>query len=305
MQWRETTAIRQMSDLVQQQFPGYWQELQGMATGLGLPVEDVFAWNCRGDFWAMAPDGCTTVQLPGDGYPLFAHNEDGDPDFCNDCSIVEIEVDGAQKFASFVYPVSLPGHTFAVTANGLAMTVNNLRCLHGAPGVARMVLARAMLDQTDVASAIALIKKTVRSGGFHFTLGQAGSHDLYSVEFSATECSVVKLNGPALHANHMVHAALSNQPQVVTGSSGYRQIRGEELIRQARDSGSTIDPLSILFDQHNAKFPIFRNDLNDSDQENTLATARIQIAEKDVHWQVHCGRSSEPIYHFINGARIS
>src|SRR5215475_7135444 len=69
--WREIAARRgdprlaAMGQLVEERFPNYALELRGLADGLGLPFDDVFAWNCRGDLWAMAPDGCTTVQQPG------------------------------------------------------------------------------------------------------------------------------------------------------------------------------------------------------------------------------------------------
>ena len=65
MQWRGSAQARAMASLVRERFPCVWAELEGLAAGLGLPFDDVFLWNCRGDLWAMAPDGCTTVQLPG------------------------------------------------------------------------------------------------------------------------------------------------------------------------------------------------------------------------------------------------
>src|SRR5262249_18368682 len=147
--WRNHPAAKAMSALVQQRHPQYWEELSGLAAGLEMPLEDVFLWNCRGDLWAMAPDGCTTVQLPG-AHPVFAHNEDGDPGFTGRCAIAEIAVSDGGRFASFVYPGSLPGHTFAANQYGMAMTVNNLRTLQVEPGLPRMIIARAMLDASSV-----------------------------------------------------------------------------------------------------------------------------------------------------------
>jgi hypothetical protein len=304
MQWRGSQAVKIMAELVRQRHLQYWQELQGLAVGLELPFDDVFVWNCRGDVWAMAPDGCTTVQLPLSGYPAFAHNEDGDPGFAGHCGIAEVTVEHQARFASFVYPGSLPGHTVAVTDRGIAMTVNNLRTLHAAPGLPRMVLARAILDMPDIASVLDFLNAAPRAGGFHLTLGQAGNHGLTSVEFSSSLCSAVKIDKPSLHANHMIHAAAANHAQIITGSSGHRQIRGEDLLRQAAAQGSAPDPLSILSDQANAKFPIFRDDPEDSDLENTMATALIQVGGDNVEWQVHTGRDSAPLYKMRNGSQF-
>src|SRR3546814_17436673 len=49
MAFRDDPRIRAAKALTEARFPRYWQELQGLAAGLGLPFDDVFAWNCRGD----------------------------------------------------------------------------------------------------------------------------------------------------------------------------------------------------------------------------------------------------------------
>ncbi|RZI40866.1 hypothetical protein EGT07_21450 [Herbaspirillum sp. HC18] len=84
------------------------------------------------------------------------------------------------------------------------MTVNNLRALQVAPGLPRMMVARAMLDMPDVASALAYLQQAPRSGGFHITLAQAGNRTLTGVEFHAGVCSAMEIERPALHANHMI-----------------------------------------------------------------------------------------------------
>ncbi|MGG7095891.1 hypothetical protein ACN0IJ_20205, partial [Shewanella indica] len=63
MQSKGTAVASQLAQYTERYFPRIWTELQGLALGLELPFEEVFLWNCRGDLWAMAPDGCTTVQM--------------------------------------------------------------------------------------------------------------------------------------------------------------------------------------------------------------------------------------------------
>src|SRR5690606_34711358 len=109
MAWRGSDADRAMQALVEQHFPLIHQELLGLAAGLELPPEDVFLWNCRGDVWSMAPDGCTTVQLPQADGSRITHNEDGDPGFAGYCGIAQAAPDKGPRFVSFVYPASIPG----------------------------------------------------------------------------------------------------------------------------------------------------------------------------------------------------
>lgn len=303
MRFRGSAVAATMAALVQARFPRIHAELQGLAQGLELPFEDVFLWNCRGDLWAMSPDGCTTVQLPGvpgGASPCIAHNEDGDPGFAGRCAIAECTIEGGTAFAAFVYPGSLPGHTFAVTAQGLAMTVNNLRVRRVEAGVPRMVLTRALLDTASLEAAVALLQQQPRAGGFHLTLAHRGRAELLSIEFSASSCSVCTLSSPGLHANHAIHAATRDLPQVITGSSRHRQARGDDLLAV---KGPPVDPLAILGDTENGRFPIHRTAADDEDLENTLATALIEVGPAHVIWQVHEHPLQAPVFHLVDAHR--
>ncbi|WP_233833643.1 C45 family autoproteolytic acyltransferase/hydolase [Paraburkholderia sp. ZP32-5] len=303
MQWRGTPLAGALAAHTQQRFPRVWAELQGLADGLGLPFEEVFLWNCRGDVWAASPDGCTTVQLPAAGHNRIAHNEDGDPGFAGDCAIAECRIDGSPRFAAFVYPGSLPGHTFAVTDAGLAIAVNNLRQRGVQAGVPRMVLMRALLDVRNSANALSLLRDNPRAGGFHVTLGHRASDVLTSVEFSGHGYSAQTITQPSLHANHAIHPAMSGFAQIVTDSSRHRQARGDTLLHEARQARHSPEPLSILADTHDASLPIYRNDPNDPDDENTLATADILIKASHIEWSVYEQPGTPPRYRMIDGHR--
>lgn len=241
----------------------------------------------------MAPDGCTTVQLPSHSGPRISHNEDGDPGFAGYCGIGEFIPKAGARFASFVYPASIPGHAFAVTASGLVMTVNNIRARGVVAGVPRMVLTRAMLNEPTITDAIVLLRDAPRAGGFHLSLAQRGQTDLISIEFSGAGMSVEHVRTPSVHANHAIHPAMNGLAQVVTESSRLRQQRGEALLavaqqgENARGNEDRVDPLVILADQHNREFPIFRDSPTDSDNENTMATADIHVGADHVTWQVY------------------
>jgi hypothetical protein len=289
--WREVMSrhederIAAMAETVQARHPRYWAELQGLADGLGVPFEEIWLWNCRGDIWAMAPDGCTTVQIPGE-HRLVAHNEDGDPGLKGACAIARISSRGGRTFSAFVYPGSLPGHTFAVTELGLVQTVNNIRSCEAGAGVPRMVLTRAALDAASLDEAASLVRAAPRAGGFHLTLAQAGDPRLLSVEFTASRCSVEEVRKPSIHANHLIHEDMASLPQVITDSSGSRQQRGDRQIR----AGGEVDPLAILWDAADAQLPIHRTDPADPDLENTLATVRFSIGTDRVEWSVYDDR---------------
>lgn len=299
MAWRGSAAAKAMADLAEQHFPRIRQEILGLADGLQLPPDDVFLWNCRGDIWSMPPDGCTTVQLPLPGGPRITHNEDGDPGFAGHCGMGLFTPDGGPRFASFVYPASIPGHTFAVTETGLAMTVNNLRSRQVAIGLPRMVLTRALLNQATVQDAIEVLEGSPKAGGFHLSLAQRGRPGLQSVEFNAMGVSVQAIQQASLHANHVIHPKMAGFPQVITDSSLHRQRRGDALL-----DGAQTNPLAILADQSNREFPIYRDAADDSDNENTMATADIHVGAKQVDWHIY-GRPGQPALFTLVDARLA
>lgn len=283
MQWHGSDESLAMQELVQKHHPYIWDELQGLARGLELPAEDVFLWNCRGDLCSIAPDGCTTVmQVTPDG-PRLTHNEDGDPGFRGHCGIAEFIVDHRPAFTSFIYPGSLPGHTFAVTENGLAMTVNNVRSRDNTTGIPRMVLTRALLNAADLSSAVNLLSNAPRAGGFHLALAQRGGSALLSIEFSSRGLSVQPVKEATLHANHLIHDDMRDLPQIITDSSCHRQENGTAQLHQP----DSADPLLILADQTNPNYPIYRDSPDDSDMENTLATVDIHVGNEHIQWDIY------------------
>lgn len=280
-------TVQRMADATRELFPEIHTEIAAMSEGLGLPFEAVFAWNARGDLLAGLGDGCTTVQLPG-VEPVIAHNEDGLPGLLGRCFLADLQPDDAPPVMSFCYPGSIPGHTFAVTGAGLAITVNNLR-LHGIVSeIPRMVLTRALLGASDRDSAIRLLRHAPSSGGFHLSIAQAGADDIWSVSFGGGEVHVVVHTRPALHSNHAQVSGPVMSRQTITASSRDRLQRGLDLL----EHGAA--PLAILNDVGAVGLPIFRTAPDDPDGENTLAQFQARVTARGIDWQVHAPGQTEP-----------
>ena len=283
---KTTEQTQRMRAAVQAQFPLIWQELEGMAEGLQAPVDEVFAWNCRGDLVRSTSDGCTTLAgRSAEGELIIAHNEDGFPQLREDCAIVSITPAVGLAFTSFAYPGSLCGHTFAVNEKGIVNTVNNIRAVHRPDGMPRQILARASLNATPLEEAVTLLRAPPRAGAFHHTLGQMGDSRLFSVEATGSGSSVLALSATSGHANHLIHPQLAAIEQIVTGSSGSRQRRLDAWL-------ATDPPLdgvtakAMLSDQQDPLLPIYRLSPDDPDEENTLATAIFTLSATRVVWQV-------------------
>lgn len=290
--WQTVTALKtaeqtqRMRAAVQAQFPLIWQELEGMAEGLQAPVDEVFAWNCRGDLVRSTSDGCTTLAgRSPEGALIIAHNEDGFPQLREECAIVSVTPEVGLAFTSFAYPGSLCGHTFAVNEKGIVNTVNNIRAVHRPDGMPRQIVARASLNSATLEEAVTLLSATPRAGAFHHTLGQMGDSRLFSVEATGSGSSVLELSTTGGHANHLIHPQLAAIEQIVTESSASRQRRLDAWL-------ATNPPLdgvtakAMLSDQQDPLLPIYRLSPDDPDEENTLATAIFTLSATRIVWQI-------------------
>lgn len=282
-------AVARMARATRARFPAIWDEIEGLAEGLQMPVETVFAWNCRGDLLARVPDGCTTIMVPGEA-PVLAHNEDGLPFFRGACFIAEVASPEAPAFRAFCYPGSIPGHTFAFNAAGLAQTVNNLRLTGVEPDIPRMVLGRAVIASRSLDQALAVLEAGAGSGGFHFALSSTADRRILSVEFGAGEVSAVEVETLSAHANHALHHRGGLSAQIITESSRDRQARADALLAEG------LDPLAILRDEDGAGLPIRRDAADDPDDENTLGTAILSLTSEGIRWSIHDRRTGPAAY---------
>lgn len=265
----ESPFVRQMAERTRATFPAIWDEIGGMAEGLGLPVDEVFAWNCRGDIWAAGSvDGCTTVLIPGESVVL-AHNEDGLAALAPHCGLVEATPAGAVPFVSFLYPASIPGHSFAATGAGLAITVNHIQPDGAGAGLPRMVLCRAALEAESAARIALMLKRLPRAGGFHLSVAETGKRDIHSVEFCGEAVSDTAVSAPSAHSNHMIHERLAEHAQKTTPSSAARLDRARTLLEA--------EPMDILRDTGNTDLPILCKANGDPNHQITLAQVRFAV----------------------------
>jgi predicted choloylglycine hydrolase len=277
--------LRQMEQATRHALPEVIEEVEGLAEGLDLPFDQAFAWISRGDLRADLPEGCTTVMVPG-APRVIAHNEDGDPAETDACGLLTCRPDHAPAFAALLYPGSIPGSAFGVNEEGLVVTVNNIRAKYAPPGVPRQLVGRAVLGCRSLDQAVALIEGLPRAGGFHFAMAQAGDHRLLSVEFTGDLVSVVELDRPTAHANHLIHPGMADLPQIVTRSSADRQARAAALLPG--------DPLAVLQDDAGPGLPILRRDPADPDAENTVVTLLATLDRHAVTAALHQPGAAAP-----------
>jgi hypothetical protein len=286
--WIGSDRLKNMEDAARAAFPRYVDELAGIADGCNLPFSHVFLWNSRGDISPFVSDGCTTVCAPSPDGVLLGHNEDGDPNLRPHCFISKREPGSKNSgYIAFTYPASINGHTFSVNSAGIVQLVDNIRSLEYGDGVPRQLLSRALLDCRSLDDAFAILKSCGRAGSFHHLLAQTGEKDILSIEYTPREVSLLRLHTSYGHANHFIHPRLQDSKQRITPSSAARQIRIDQLCSKLTDSTGPADIRLMLGDIKNRDLPVYRMDPEDSDNENTLATAVFRVTSEAVQSRVY------------------
>ena len=294
--WSGSDRLMALLAAARQIYPEFLREIEGIADGAGVDFDDVFLWNCRGDFPGGGDQshadiaGCTTVMIPASAAEpaVIAHNEDDQAELDGRCFLVRVRPSHGIGFTSFYSPGLLPGHTFAVNEAGLVQAINHIRPHDQSAGIPRHIVARAVLASADLNGALAVLSRRDRASGFHHNLGQAGQGGrarLLSVEAPASMCVVHHVDSAAVHTNHLVFPECADIVQEVADSSARRQRRAEALISDGALEGR--DASAVLGDNADADLPICRKRRDGKDPGYTLATAVFEVASERVTWRVH------------------
>ncbi|MDX1434794.1 MAG: C45 family peptidase [Gammaproteobacteria bacterium] len=298
--WAGSERAAALHAAASQAYPEYLREIEGIADGMQADRDEVFLWNCRGDFPGGGDQahedtpGCTSVMIPADGArnAVIGHNEDDQAELDGRCFLVEARPRRGPGFVSFYSPGLLPGHTFGVNEAGLVQTINHIRPRNQVPGIPRHLIARAVLGSVDLDSALAVLARSDRASGFHHNLGQAGSRALFGVEAPAGVCVVHPVTRPVAHANHIVFGECADIDQEIAPSSASRQRRAEQLIAAGALDGR--DPLVMLGDDADADLPICRKRRSGPDPGYTLASVVFELSREEVSWRVHAHPRERP-----------
>lgn len=300
--WQASDRLRTMAALAREAFPQVMREIDGIADGAGLPFEDIFLWNCRGDLPETDPDagqegaiGCTTILArdPESGRRIIAHNEDGHALLDGHCAFVHLEPDDGLPVSAFHYPGLIAGHNFGFNAAGLVLTVNHIRPHNLPVGLPRHVISRAALGAPDIDAALALFRREDRAGGFHYALAQAGDDRLLSVEAPGSGCVATDIADAAAHANHLLDPAFADEAQTVSPSSERRQAQASAALDSAGRNGATAQ--AILADRRNRDYPVCLKGGHRDASSFTLASALFEIGDEALDWQVHTDPADPPV----------
>jgi isopenicillin-N N-acyltransferase-like protein len=220
-------------------YPQYVEELEGIATGAGLPFEEIFLGVCE-ELWAPEAwlHGCTDMAARGrataDGSTLLAHNNDLGPKAEEDLIILKVKAGDEPQFLG----ISSGGLAYSAGFNaaGVGLTGNEVEANDTRVGVPRLLTVRAILAARRLEDALEACLLPQRASSYNNVAADAHG-EVYSMEGSGTDCQPIYIEDDILaHANHYTAPAMRRfeaNPADMAGSL-IRHNRAWRLLRENR-----------------------------------------------------------------------
>lgn len=188
-------------------FPELVAEIEGIADGAGVSVDDIFVLNA---FEAVdAPFGCTAVAVPrARGGAVVAQNWDAPPEEAPFLRILlHMEPDGTQT----VMFASAGGLGWAgISSTGVALLSTDLTCRAGPlAGVPSQFLRRHLLRQPDTEACTRILRAQEFPGGRTYVLGDAAGRAVIAEIAPGQPAAVHELASPDVRTNHASDAAIA------------------------------------------------------------------------------------------------
>lgn len=270
-------VFRELFVLHKKLYPEYVTEIEGIADGAGVSFEELFIINLRGEYQAFTSgkvmQGCSTVSLKTDRHSVIGHNEDGLPIYKDSSYVVDVDIESHPSFTAFSYPGFLCGNAFGFNQEGICFCINDVKPPNIRIGIGRHFLARSLFEAHTIEDAVERITPQNRAAGFNFTIGSVKENRIVNVETAPDRFKVKEITGMDYRANHYLD--IDPITQRIGTSSETRVIRAGNMM-QAETDPDISSVLTILSDQNDPKYPIFRT-AHPPDNLATLATGLFDL----------------------------
>jgi isopenicillin-N N-acyltransferase-like protein len=206
-------------EVLKQDAPELLEEMQAIAKGAEVSLEDIVVLNARTELISMGTSGkagageCTAIGLDGgrtaNGRPIIAQNWDWHEAIFGTSAIFRLEPAQGPR-AVFLAEAGQVGK-IGFNECGIGVLLNLLIIENARYGLPVHVLLRMILDTRNTAEAMSLIKSCSRGGASHFLIGDDSGH-LKGLELTPDEVAEIEpQDGAVIHTNHYCDAKLAEK----------------------------------------------------------------------------------------------
>ncbi len=233
--------------------PRFLEEVNGLADGAGISLEEALLCQVRGEAAGAWAEGCTAFALRGaataDGRALVGQNQDMPPEFA-DVSILLSLAPNDGRPPALIYTFAGQLGYFGMNGYGVCNFANSLYDFTWRPGLAHYPLKRACLEQRTVRECIQLYQAHAVCSAANTVLGD-GEGGLADIEARPEGIALYPGDHPdaIIHTNHYHSAAFQHYETGSLPDSFARHARMTALVRE-RWGAITVDALKTMLADH-------------------------------------------------------
>jgi len=195
-------------------YPQYFDEIKGYSDGSGVPLWILILLNFEDELSFLAAPfnpklACTDLHIRSSTEYMFAHNEDNlviikSYAYIAHTYIIDQKYNSDYQFSAYYYPGYLPGVAYAWNPYGMSFSQNAV-----SPNYTRIGglgdgwISRDIVQSRTVDEAISRINVPNRAYGFSYNFGSSISQQVFNVEMSANETSVLQIGGTDFDYAHV------------------------------------------------------------------------------------------------------
>ncbi|KAJ0420500.1 AAT-domain-containing protein [Aspergillus carlsbadensis] len=264
--WKDVLALAEsFAERIKNAWPGFYEEMEGIAEGSGRSILDIVALNVRTEIaFGCFSDGCTSLSWQSDEHSFLAQNWDWQPAQKQNLIVLEIRpLDETKPTIKMITEAGIIGK-IGFNSAGVGVCLNAIRA-HGMDEARLPVhlALRMALECTSTAQAVDALKKYGVASSAHILI--ADSVTSAGCEVTSKTIAVLPMDdrGRIIHSNHL----LLEHPGVVDTAwlkdSPFRVERMLKLTDCLVEGGAaklTWDGIQSLFvDRENAPAAICRS----------------------------------------------
>lgn len=278
----------------------YLTEMQGIAEGAGVPLEDIFLLNARTEVMKLAVrpelrarllgetnDGCTSVKVTRDatqdGELIHAQNWDWKEECSGTGVVLRILREDGPDLLTFTEAGMLARSGF--NAAGISITGNNLESDrdYRQIGVPLPLIRRKALESTFVAHAMHAVYATPKTGSNNMAVCHVGG---VIINFECAPDETFQLrpeNGLLVHSNHWLSPValtkLKDTGIAFSPCTLYREQRVRELLAPHVGRITMEDVKQALLDDYQSPWSVCRPPRGDFGRDTRSATVSTVIMQ--------------------------
>jgi len=259
---------------LKEEYPRYYEEVQGKAAGLNMSVTDYFPLLCP-ELFHVGFDHCTSIICRKEnGHFLLSHNED-DYYHKNNFCMSKVKINDEHWFVTNDM-INMPfGNGFSWNSYGIVKTINYCHeenfDLNGLP---RYFGQRHISEASSLEDLIERCKEMKLASGFHVNALDVNQNRAVSVEVYPDGVSVHWIENQNVHTNHYIHQRFKEDPKADQGSNSlFRLDKALALLAKSEKEIASIRKILYYRSPENR----FDNSIFQKEEDAYLTLANIAV----------------------------